>query len=669
MTLRVYFRVRGVKRFVGVLSKEECCLDDERSILSLLVYLLSFLPHRDHISEVTLDGEDVAVRVDPGSLRVLVLGPSQALFKFRELLALRRESEYLDSLNSFFKLGNGSFISDPFDSLKTVEREVKSKLRGRVRREFCRALKSLKNSMNFIYERVLIDEEQYSYTGDSENVKNYSKKCVVDKYEVGSFSVKICESNEGGELYYNVEYPSRSYLIALGSRFLSYILTKDADVEVEYKMKLDELIDYRSLKSRGIIKRSLREVPSNILDILSKVSTYRSLGLLKLMPFLLDNNICEFYVDAPDTLLYLDHFKHGRCISNVKISMNDLLSFITHVKLECGSPLDPENPSLKADISNKLFRIRVSIDIPPLAVDGPTIDVRKFRMSPFTLPELITMGTLPLEVASLILLYARHRANIVIVGEPGSGKTTLLNAIDICLPNFFRRIYVEDVVESIPLHNLGKHQVRLRVEPIEVLERVRTKRSEILKLLHRKPDYVILGELQSREHFEAALSAMISGLRCIQTCHANSVKQFLNRLIHDYGFPSNLVRKTYDLIIMLRRYIGVREFRRVVQVVEIAKNDNECLTPIYSYPTKVKIVDHINSSDFFKRVCDDEGVFSEGLVREYELYRSALEYMVQRRIFNVNEVVSLFNKIVYKYVFKLTGEVSCLALERALKLR
>jgi len=669
MSLHIFFRVGKRRRCVGTLEEDFALFDKPWSMVSLLIYLLSFLPKASKITEVVIKGEELIIKASGISLRVLIEGPSYALFKLRELLALRSESRYLDSLNLLFRPSEGSFFDDAFGSLELIEREVKSKFRGKDKKTVCTILKELRKSIKFVYKRFLVDERSHVWERNHERLKRHPGVNLVDEYFLGPFVIRINKNDEMDELRYNVEYSSNSYLIPLGSRFISHVLAKYADLEVEYKMKLDELIDYRVIKSRGIIRRSLREVPESLLDTLSAISAYRSLNLLKFMPFLLDENICEFYVDAPDTFLYLDHFKHGRCISNVKVSMSDLMSFITHIKLESGLPLDLENPSLKADISNKLFKIRVSIDIPPLAVDGPTIDVRKFRIMPFTLPELIQIGTLSVELASIILLYAKYRANIVIIGEPGSGKTTLLNAIDICLPNFFRRVYIEDVVESIPLHILGKHQVRLRVDPIEVSEAVRTKKREILKLLHRKPDYVILGELQSKEHFEAALSAMVSGLKCIQTCHADSLEQFLDRLVYDYGFSLNLVRRTYDLIIVLKRHVGVKEFRRVIQAAEVLKTGKELFLPIYSYPMRVKVIDVLHSSGFFKRVTEREGKRIDSLIKEYELYRNALNYMVQRKIFDANDVAALFNKVVYKYISKVAGGATCPTLERILKLK
>jgi len=664
IVLDIYFRIGGMRRYVGELSERSLPIDSHHSVLSLLTYLLSFLPHVSRVTEVIVSGDELVIKASGDSLKVLALGPSRSLFKLRRILALRRESRNLEISNLLFGVSEESFIANPHNFLKRMEKEVKSELRGEAKKELLRAVRELRKSMMLTYRRVLVDEESNEATYNHKPLRKRPVTRVIDEYVTDSFVIKICENEETDELHYNVEYPSKDYLIYLGSRFISHVLMNSADVGKECRMRLDELIEHRVTKSRIIIKRALREVPQGLLNYLSKVSTYRSLGLLKLMPFLLDDNICEFYVDAPETFLYLDHFKHGRCVSNVRIHMRDMTSFITHVKVESGFPLNLENPSLKADLSNRLFKVRVSIDIPPLAVDGPTIDVRKFRLSPFTLPELVEMNMLPLEVAAVILLYARHRANIVIVGEPGSGKTTLLNAIDMCLPNFFRRVYIEDVVESMPLHALGKHQVRLRVEPIEVLERSRTKKSEILKLLHRKPDYVILGELQSKEHFEAALSAMVSGLKCMQTCHAESIEQFLDRLTQDYGFSLNLVRRAYDLIVLLKRYVGVREFRRVIQVIEIPSSGDKLFIPIYSYPTRARVSDRIYSSSFFKKVSQIEERSMESLIKEYELYKGALDYMIQKRIFKLNEVASLFNKVVYRCVSKVTGEISCLALGR-----
>ena len=640
--MRLYVKAAHSLKRLGEVTIDEGLLGDASAALALVTYLISLSPGLGRARGLALEGESVALRVGSRTLRAVAQGPASKLYELRKLLALTPEAKLIPS-SEIFSLEGGTFMTDPLGTLSELSREVRAAVRGKARKALLRAVRDAAKSLKAAVRGASLSE---SWEGARENEGGELPE-PLEEYSLGPFRVAVVEREGCEELEYRVSYASDHFMVRLGSVFVSRVLRETADVTVEGRLALNSLLRYRRRRAATVMSRSLQEVPRELVRHVCAVASYRSLGLLKLAPFLLDDDICEFYVDAPGTLVYLDHYRFGRCVSNVRVSAWDVDSFITHVKLESGLPLDPENPSLKADLKVGRFRLRVSVDVPPLAVDGAALDVRKFREEPMTLPELIRLGALTADVAALILLYATHRANIAIVGEPGSGKTTLLNAIDLCLPNHLRRIYVEDVVESARLHALGKHQLRLRVEPLEVADRARLKKHEVLKLLHRKPDYVILGELQSRDHFEAALSAMVSGLRCLQTCHAPTLEQFVRRLTCDYGFRPELVFGTYDLVVVMRRYVSVREFRRVVQVAEMLPAGSELV--LYSYPGRPD-VSRLESSEFLKHVCEEEGLTMGDLIRECEVYGRALEFMAERSIVRAADVVSLFEKVVRRRV-------------------
>ena len=293
-------------------------------------------------------------------------------------------------------------------------------------------------------------------------------------------------------------------------------------------------------------------------------AVYRSLSVERLMPFLLDENIQEIFCDRPGTRVYLDHISHGRVVSNIKLTRRDYTALLHHLVADRNIVFDNKAFSIKTDFATNMFHVRVSIDLPPLAVDGGALDIRRYKKKWFKLQELVKNGFISLEGGTFLLLAALARANIIISGEPGTGKTTLLNALDMMLPSFLRRLYVEDVVESVSLIDRGAHQLRLRVSTLEEALHYRqgpTKYVEIVKALHRKPDYLILGELQTRKHFKAAFHAMSSGLRVIATCHSRGFQELVLRLTKVYGFPKQLL-DLIDVVVITSRsiYQGDRKF-------------------------------------------------------------------------------------------------------------
>ncbi|MHC1637435.1 MAG: ATPase, T2SS/T4P/T4SS family [Candidatus Nezhaarchaeales archaeon] len=667
-----------------------------------MILKLSLLNRRREALSVVLLGKKSVIKYDPSTLNML-LDYSVRLSKLRELLldlTFRDKAfrcvfsepcnhdcpifkEFLGYKNCFAFLNHlGMAYTDPFrfyiftasliDKLEDLE----------VRHYYKKCLQAfivfLKSSLNEIERSQLITafKDYYCQFGDrvysealqpaciSERTKPLGashKGSLVKEYYVDIYSIKILESR-ALEYIYNVSL-NLPYTI----KYLFAVLNNNLDTTsfLDNIIKMDSLWEKICSLRREyekILKELRFEFSHN--DLLRKVASYlayRTLGVHKIMPFLLDENVDEIYLDKPQSKVYLDHSDFGRCISNVLLTNRDVERLITHVKIESKLPLNYLNPSLKWNMEINNYTLRVSIDTPPLSYEGPSLDLRKIRHKSFTIIDLVKAGTLSLEEAAFIMLHVLNRRNIIICGEPGSGKTTLMNALDFCTPKNWRKVYIEDVVESWEQRSQGRHQLRLYVEPFETKKKLRRKSSEIIRLLHRTPDWICMGELQTKEHFRALFHALTAGLKGIHTCHASSITGLIKRWILHCNIPKEDVFEVDLIIHMIKCHRGTKVIRRVNEIwavgelhdadhIEIAgipltlifkwnpqyDNHEMCLFDVLKAPSVSKIV--------------SLGVSSSMLREEYGEIKSLLEKMLSRKSLDLMSFISMYDNLIQSLI-------------------
>jgi pilus assembly protein CpaF len=186
---------------------------------------------------------------------------------------------------------------------------------------------------------------------------------------------------------------------------------------------------------------------------------------------------------------------------------------------------DYATPSLKNDLEVAGARLRISLDLEPVSVNRFALDVRRLDAVEFNLRELVSMDVISSEAAAFLVVWLERGGNVTIIGETGTGKTTLLNALDEQVNPRLRRVYIEDAVETRSLLEKGYHQLKIKVDPIDRGRTIHSKESEIVKVLHRSPDIVVLSEIQSEEHSRAFFHSLSAGIRGMQTFHSTSSRR------------------------------------------------------------------------------------------------------------------------------------------------
>ncbi len=338
------------------------------------------------------------------------------------------------------------------------------------------------------------------------------------------------------------------------------------------RYSLKENISQRLNQSRNDISMHIMKLIPEINETtrirLSEIISHRRNVLGSLMPIILDDLVEEIYLDHPGALVYFDHQNYGRCVTNITFEENEVPRIVTLIRSESNLHLDRSNPSLKMDLQIQGASLRFSASMPPLSPDGLHLEIRRARNNPFSVSDLIENFTMTPEVAAVLLFAITCRFNITITGGPGTGKTTLLNALDMATPKWWRKIYIEDAIESRTQRD--HHQVRFRVNPVDEQISKFNKSDEIIKCLHRSPDYLILGEIQTAEHSKALFQAVSAGLRTIQTCHSESAASLISRWKLGHGINNDSLA-LMDVVVTLEKPRPGESERRVSEISEIRR--------------------------------------------------------------------------------------------------
>jgi type IV secretory pathway ATPase VirB11/archaellum biosynthesis ATPase len=254
---------------------------------------------------------------------------------------------------------------------------------------------------------------------------------------------------------------------------------------------------------------------------LGELVAYEAIGLSRILALAKDGMVTEFYVDSDNSPVYLDHARVGRCETTMMLTERERMALETHMDTFRGYTLDFVTPSLKNELRVSGALLRISLDLGPISVNRFSLDVRRLNTTSLSLGELVRMNVVSGEAAAFLVTWLEEGGNVTIVGETGTGKTTLMNALDEQVNPRLRRVYIEDAVETRDMLERGYHQMKIKVDPYERGSgSSHSKASEIVKVLHRSPDLVILSEIQSEEHSRAFYHALSAGVRGIQTFHA-----------------------------------------------------------------------------------------------------------------------------------------------------
>ena len=303
------------------------------------------------------------------------------------------------------------------------------------------------------------------------------------------------------------------------------------------------------------------------------------LGYGPLEPLLARDEISDIMVNGANTT-YIEVAGKVEASSIRFASNSQLMNICQRIVSQVGRRVDEASPICDARLPDGS---RVNVIAPPLAIDGPTLTIRKFKRDRLTLDQLVKYGSTTPEGRTLLAIIGRVRCNIIISGGTGSGKTTLLNCLTAFIDKDERIITCEDLAE---LQLQQPHVVRLETRPPNLEgEGEVTMRDLVKNCLRMRPDRIIVGEVRGPEAFDL-LQAMNTGHDgSMGTLHSNSPRECISRLesmilMGGFNLPARSIREmivsSVDVIVQAQR---LRDgSRKIIQVTEVIGMEGDVVT-------------------------------------------------------------------------------------------
>jgi pilus assembly protein CpaF len=352
----------------------------------------------------------------------------------------------------------------------------------------------------------------------------------------------------------------------LGPQLFTTETTEELHEQVHHAVTEQLALD-RTPLTREERRRIVRELTDDIL------------GYGPLEPLLRDDEITEVMCNNWDQIFIERDGKLER--TNTSFADNaHLLRIIDKIVSQVGRRVDEASPMVDARLPDGS---RVNAIIPPLALKGPTLTIRKFSRDPYTMDDLISFGTLSPKSAQFLAACVRGKLNVLISGGTGTGKTTTLNALSAFVPGDERIVTIEDAAE---LQLQQEHVITLEARPPNIEGQGEIRIRELVRnALRMRPDRIIVGEVRGAETLDM-LQAMNTGHEgSLTTIHANSPRDALSRLetlvlTAGVDLPLRAIREqissAFDLLVQINRLVDGT--RRVTNITEVLRMESEVIT-------------------------------------------------------------------------------------------
>ena len=418
----------------------------------------------------------------------------------------------------------------------------------------------------------------------SQNTNSLRGESVTEKQKKSEVHKKIVDNADGINNFLD-EFKNASVLYQQETMLLTHKIHEEILDKLNFSnSKIIDISDVKVMTELEstldqVLKEHRHELPINIpFDLFRQALKDELIGFGPITPMLRSPRISEIMINGPNCIFVESQGKLFD--SGVRFySEQHLLSIIQRIVEPLGRHIDDASPMVDARLPDGS---RVNAVIPPLALRGASVTIRKFADKKLTTEDLIKFGSMTQEMALFLEEAVRARKNILVSGGTGSGKTTLLNVLSLFIPEGERVVTVEDSAELKLNH---KNLVSLEARPANIEGKGRiTIRDLVINTLRMRPDRIIVGECRGAEALDM-LQAMNTGHDgSLTTCHANNPRDALTRMenmvmMAGFELPSTAIREqiasAVDIIVQQSRLSDGS--RKILQISEITGREGDVI--------------------------------------------------------------------------------------------
>ncbi|MEM1551445.1 MAG: type II/IV secretion system ATPase subunit [Candidatus Bathyarchaeia archaeon] len=424
------------------------------------------------------------------------------------------------------------------------------------------------------------------------------------------------------------------------------LLMEEIDVnlkEIETKEKAEK---YLKEKAAQIIKKYHIKIPPESIDKLLYYIVRDFIGYGKIDPLMKDHFIEDISADGVNIPIYVWHRVYESLPTNIIFKDEaELNSFIIRLAYLAGKNISIASPILDASLPDG-SRIQLTYGN-EVTRRGSTFTIRRFRVDPLTISDLIAFNTLSSDMAAYLWYIIENRASVLVAGGIAAGKTTMLNCLSMFIKPEMKIVSVEDTQElNLPHENWIPSVVRLGFGHED--EGSITLFDLLKAAVRQRPDYIIVGEIRGEEAY-TLFQAMATGHLGMCTIHAESVEAVINRLESEpMNIPRSLIAMIDVVLVMARTEIEGKPARRTLTTTEVAglnAKTKELITEeIFKWKAGEDKFEFLGHSYLLEEHAKKRDISVEDVKRELNRRKTVLEWMVRRGIRRHTEVANIIRE-------------------------